>query len=335
MKSADMTRDIVVIGGSMGAIEGLKSLLAELPPDLPAAFFAVIHTAASSSGDLGAVLSRRSRLPVRSARTGDVWQPGTLTVAPPDHHLLIRNDTVLLSRGPRENRTRPAIDPLFRSAAVCCTTRVIGVILSGYLDDGAAGLAAIKRCGGLTVVLEPSSTPYSAMPQSALRAVDADHCLPLGGIGELLPRLIGRPAPPPPEVPEELKLESRMMERSMVGFGRKKAPGKSTALSCPECGGPLWQMDEEEKIVRFRCTVGHAYSEENLLASQSEAAEQALWVALRTLDERARFLRGLAEKARLRDQSCENWDAKAAETEQHVAAIRKVLLGSDPTSFES
>ncbi len=320
------TRDIVVIGGSMGAIDDLRKILTGLPGDFPAALFAVVHTSSSSPGGLADVLARKSALPVQSARDGAPIMYGSLTIAPPDRHLLLKNDRLRLTRGPRENRTRPAIDPLFRSAAVCCTSRVTGVVLSGYLDDGAAGLEAIQRCGGLSVVLDPATALYPDMPRSALRSVKADHCIPAAAMPALLGELVRQPAPAPPAVPEALRLEAEMTEKAMGKFGQKNEPGRSTDLSCPECGGPLWQM-EQSKMARFRCTVGHAFTEENLLASQGEAAEQALWIALRTLEERVRFLRNLGERARGHNLPHSRWEAEAAETRSHAEAIRQLLAG--------
>ncbi len=181
---AELKRDIIVAGASMGGVESFRKLAGQLPAHFPGTVFLVLHTSPEGPGRLPAILARAGPLPAARAEHDRPYQPGHIYVAPPDRHLLLRDGRMLLSRGPKENRTRPAIDPLFRSAAVACGSRVVGVLLSGYLDDGVAGLAAIKRCGGVAVVQDPDDTLYPDMPRNALRALAVDHCLPLAGMGQ-------------------------------------------------------------------------------------------------------------------------------------------------------
>lgn len=283
-----------------GGVESFRNLAGQLQPSFPGAVFLVLHTSPESPGILPEILGRSGPLPARNAEHEGRFRPGHIYVAPPDQHLLLRDHMTVLSRGPKENRTRPAIDTLFRSAAVEWSTRVVGVLLSGYLDDGVAGLAAIQRCGGVTVVQDPNDTLYPDMPRNALRALSIDHCLPLAGMGKLLDTLVREAAPPPSPAPDDLRLEVRFSEELMSDVEPQKI-GTPSALACPDCGGPLWQV-HNDSLPRYRCSVGHAFSADTLLESQGEAVEKALWVALRTLEERARMLNKMFEDARRRSR---------------------------------
>ncbi len=321
---AQLKRDIIVAGASMGGVEAFRSLAGQFTSSFSGAIFLVLHTTPEAPGTLPDILAREGFLPAKNARNGDLFQPGHIYVAPPDHHLLLRDHKTFLSRGPKENRTRPAIDPLFRSAAATWTTRVVGVLLSGYLDDGVAGLAAIKRCGGLAVVQDPNDTLYPDMPRNALKALAVDHCLPLAQIGELLRTLAAQTAPPPVPVPDDLLLELRFSEELMSEVETRKIGNPST-LACPDCGGPLWQV-QNDVVTRFRCSVGHAFSAGTLLESQGEAVEKALWVALRTLEERARMLRKMSENARGRGFTSSHYEGGAKESLAHAEQIRALLM---------
>ncbi len=322
---AQHRRDIIVLGASMGGVEGFMNLAGQLPPSFSGTLFIVLHTSPESPGNLLEILSSAGPLPAMNARNGVNFRTGHIYVAPPDHHLHLRDHKTILSRGPKENRTRPAIDPLFRSAAATWTTRVVGVLLSGYLDDGVAGLSAIRRCGGLTVVQDPDDTLYPDMPRNALSALAVDHCLPLAQIGALLQRLSREAAPPALPVPDELRLEAKISENLMSDISSDKPIGAPSALSCPDCGGPLWQI-ENDALIRFRCSVGHAYSPANLLEGQGEAVEKALWVALRTLEERARMLRKMADDASRRGYTHGRFKTDAQESLAHAEQIRGLLM---------
>jgi two-component system, chemotaxis family, protein-glutamate methylesterase/glutaminase len=318
-------RDIIVVGASMGGVEGFKSLAGQLPISFSGTLFLVLHTSPESPGILAEILSRAGPLPATNARHGAHFRTGHLYVAPPDHHLHLRDHKTILSRGPKENRTRPAIDPLFRSAAATWTTRVVGVLLSGYLDDGVAGLSAIQRCGGLTVVQDPNDTLYPDMPRNALNTLAIDHCLPLAQIGALLHRLSREAAPPPSLVPDDLRLEVSISENLMSDISAYKQIGAPAALSCPDCGGPLWQL-ENDALTRFRCHVGHAFTAANLLEGQGQEVERALWIALRTLEERARMLHQMADDASRRGDTHGRYDTDAKESLAHAEQIRGLLM---------
>jgi two-component system, chemotaxis family, protein-glutamate methylesterase/glutaminase len=324
---------IVVVGASAGGVEALAELAASLPNDLPAAVFVVLHLPATGTSAMPEILHRHGPLPAAAVKDGEPIQPGRIYVAPPDHHVLLRTGHVHLSRGPREHGHRPAIDPLFRSAAREYSTRVIGLVLSGALDDGTAGLLAIKSRGGIAVVQDPADALYPGMPSNALEHVPVDHVLPAASVGELLARLIADPAEPPSEpAPTGMQVEVEMEDFSLEAFERDH-PGRPSGFSCPDCNGVLWQIRDGGGLERFRCRVGHAWSPESLLTQQSEALEAALWVALRSLEERAALARRLAESASNRGHAitATRFEEQAAEAQQAARLVRDLLL--DPETF--
>jgi two-component system chemotaxis response regulator CheB len=320
-------RDIIVIGASAGGVEALRDICAGLPSDIPAAIFIVWHMPSHSLGILPQMLQPISSLPVVNAIHDQAIVPGAITVAPPDHHLLLENGRVRLTQGPRENRFRPAVDPLFRSAAICFGPRVIGVVLSGSLDDGTSGLWAIKDRGGLAVAQEPSDALFPGMPTSAIRNVAVDHVLSAHQMGELLDRrareTVTLPAPPAPE-PLELEVESAaMMTTDDQDMSRL---GELSQFTCPECHGSLWRIIEG-KIMRFRCRTGHAYSSETLLDELTESIERSLWASVRGLEENASLLEHLGRH--LREQGAngiaDDYLSRAAEIKARASSVRTAI----------
>ncbi len=322
-------RDIIVVGASAGGVEALGQLVRGLPGDLPAAVFVVLHIPPHGTSVLPNILRRAGRLPADHARDGEPIVPGRLYVAPPDYHMLIKPGHVHLARGPSENSHRPAIDPLFRTAARRYGRRVIGVVLSGVLDDGTAGLLAIKNQGGLAVVQSPDDALYPGMPQNALDNVAVDHSLPVAKIGPLLSRLAAEllaPAAAAPVSPE-LQLETDMAELELDALQRADRPGNLAGFGCPECGGTLWELHEGD-LTRYRCRVGHAWSPDGLLAKQSDGLEAALWTALRALEERSVLATKMAERADQRghDLLAGKFRDQGREASAHARVIRNVLL---------
>lgn len=324
--------DIIVIGGSAGGVEALRELMRGLPPDLPAAVFAVLHVTPAAPSALPEILSRNSALPARHAVDGEAIEYGRVYVAPPDHHLLVESERVRVVRGPKENRVRPAADPLFRSAAKFYGPRVVGVVLTGALDDGTAGLAAIKRRGGVAVVQDPEEALYSGMPRSALENVAVDHCLPLAGIAPLLGRLAMAPAQEAAAYPvsEFLEVETRIARNEEADMEDVGKLGTPSAFTCPECKGALWELNDGE-LLRFRCHVGHAFSIESLAADQTEQLESALWAALQSLEQNAALLRRMAARARERNHqiSLMRYEDNVQRVERHAAVIREVLRNNE------
>jgi len=323
--------DIVVVGGSAGAIEALKKLVSGLPKEFPAAVFVVVHVWPEAKSMLPEILSHSGPLPAAHARDGESIQPGRIYVAVPDCHLLLNHGEVNLRRGPKENLHRPAVDPLFRTAARAYGPRVIGVILSGGLDDGTAGLLAIKRYGGIAVVQDPSMAGTPGMPASACENVDVDYILPVSEIAPLLVQLAHERVREPvtavaePEEPETGVAMGRAA--NAVRSGADEPPGKPSAYACPECHGVLFEVEDRD-FLRFRCRVGHAYSEETLSLELSSGAEAALWAGLRALEENAALERRLASRAKARNhlQTAEQFARKAEERETSARVIGELLL---------
>ncbi|MBS1845863.1 MAG: chemotaxis protein CheB [Actinobacteria bacterium] len=287
-------RDVVVVGASAGGVQALQSLVAQLPPEFPASVLVVLHMMSSGTSVLHSILDRAGSLPATAARDGEPLERAHIYVAPPDSHLLLRGPDIHLSAGPRENGHRPAIDPLFRSAARAYGPRVVGVILSGMLDDGTDGLRLIKARGGATVVQDPEDAAYGGMPESAIEYVGPDFVLALADMGDALCELVDAPLPPEAtSVEDPVDQDVDLVE---VEFGREAPEGSPTLLTCPDCGGVMLERDDGG-LVRFACQVGHAYSPESLNEHQGEALESALWNATRTLDERADLLRRMARRA--------------------------------------
>jgi len=320
---------IVVMGASVGGVGALRAVLAQLPVDIPAAVFVVMHLAPQSPGLLPRLLGHVSRLKVAAARDREAIELGRVYVAPADCHLLLSNGQVRVVHGPKENRFRPAIDPLFRSAAAYYRSRTIGVVLTGYLDDGTAGLSAIKRCGGRAVVQDPFDALAPEMPQNALDEVPVDHIVPLAEIGALLDRLARQPAAEPPPVPEEIRLEVAIMERGQSDVATAQELGKPSVYSCPECGGTLVEVPDDP-APRFRCQVGHAFTMQSLLADQSNQIEHSIWAAVRALEERASLLKRMAQHSirRAHNTSADDFQQQSAESQEHAEKLRKLLLAA-------
>ena len=330
--------DIIVIGASAGGVEALDRLVSMIPPDLPAAVCVVLHIPAQSPSFLPEILSRAGPLVATHPTNGEKIRHGHIYVAPPDLHMLVEQGHISLVRGPKENRHRPSIDVLFRSAALAYSTRVIGVVLTGSLDDGTAGLLAIKRRGGIAVVQDPHEAMYPSMPESALAHVQVDYCLSLADIGKRLPSLVDQPAQTEEVYPVSKEMETEVkfaeMDMAEISHGEHHV-GVPSAFSCPECGGVLWEL-HDDKLLRFRCRVGHAYSIESMLAGQDEALEQALWVALETLEETVGLSRRIMEQAQARGQNwlARRYSKKMQEAEKHADLLRQVLVRNAPLTNE-
>ena len=318
-----MKRNLIVIGASAGGVNALIELTSELSADLDAAVLVVQHIGRHPSLLPGLL---RRRLPARHAVNGMRFEPGTIYVAPPDRHLLVDGDTLRLSVGPKENLTRPAIDPLFRSAAVAAGPRVIGVLLTGHLDDGTAGLVAIKQSGGVTIVQDPLDADVPAMPSHALAFLDPDHCAPLRQIPELLARLTAEPVTAPVTIePSTAELENAL---SMADGRRLDALfriGKASGYTCPSCSGALFTIDGS-RPPRYRCHTGHSFSHAALLVAQQEACEDALWTALRSLQEFEGALRGQAAQWESRDADIARKALNRADAVGvHIASLRAMV----------
>jgi two-component system, chemotaxis family, protein-glutamate methylesterase/glutaminase len=330
-------RDIVVVGFSAGGIEPLLRLVGALPADFPGAVFVVHHFPPQSVSALPNILQRAATLEVAQAVDGDAILPGSICVARPDQHLVLTGGRVRCTNGPREQGHRPAIDPLFRSAARTFGPRVVGVLLSGTLDDGTVGLIEIKARGGFALVQKPEEAAYPGMIMSALRSVAVDHVAPARELAAILDRVAREEDPELEPLPLQLQADfaagaGDAPEPAMAGIAAHRnlaALGRPSPMVCPECGGVLFER-EQDNFLHFRCHVGHAFSEEALFASQSRALEGALWSAVRALEEKAELSRRLAEQCGHRGLhlAVTQFEGAAREAEHGSSILRQTLLKS-------
>ncbi|MFL5384691.1 MAG: chemotaxis protein CheB [Longimicrobiaceae bacterium] len=319
-------RDLVVVGASAGGVEALREIVRDLPVEFPAAVLAVVHFPSDGTSMLPLILARRGPLPAVHAEDGAEIRPGTIYVAPPDRHLMVEEGRLRLSRGPRENGHRPAVDPLFRSAALAYGPRVVAVVLSGNLDDGTAGLAAVRRHGGATVVQDPADALYPGMPRSAVEAGVAQHVVPLADLPALLVTLANTEPEEAPPVDDSLDRYENAVTGMRQPPPRGEPPGEPAGLVCPECKGSLFEIRDGE-LVRYRCWVGHSYGGETLLEHQTRQVEEALWTALQVLNERASLSRRTAERLEQRGNStvAGRFRDAASESDRLAAVVSGVL----------
>ena len=327
-------KDIVVIGTSAGGMEALRELIARLPGDFEASVFVVWHTSPSVPGVLPRLLERQGPLQAAFAVDREPIVPRRIYVAPPDHHMLLEHGFVRVAKGPKENRFRPAIDPLFRSAAYVYGSRTIGVVLTGALDDGTAGLWTIKLRGGTAIVQDPEEALFPSMPLSALKAVSVDHRAKIAEIAALLARLTHEAAPEAPDLPMEekrkIEREVRIAEEESALEKWITAASDLSPFSCPDCHGVLARI-REGRVVRFRCHTGHAYSADSLLASVSESIEALLWGALRATDEAAMLLHHVGQHCEDAGDSkaAAEYRAKAEEALERGRVIRRMAIANE------
>ncbi len=315
---------VIGVGASAGGVDALIKIVRTLPAELPAALCVVLHVPATGRSLLAPILDRQTALEASVPSDGEPLRPGRLYVAPPDRHLTVSAGRLVLGRGPKENGVRPAVDPMLRSLASAYGEHSVAVILSGALGDGSLGAVAVKRAGGTVIVQDPEEATVPSMPESAIAAVgDVADVLAAEQIGPALQRLAGS-APP---IREELV---------MAGGGEERPAGPPSGFTCPECHGPLWETSEGD-LVRYRCRVGHAYSEDSMMLEQGSSVEAALWSALEALEERAEFLNRMAARHRERRPQLHHRFAGAAEDAgERAQLIRNVLglPGEAPKAFD-
>jgi two-component system, chemotaxis family, protein-glutamate methylesterase/glutaminase len=333
-------RNIVVVGASAGGFEALKKLVAGLPKDLEASMFIVWHMSPDIRGILPQVLNRANTIYAAHAYDNEEIVPNRIYVAPPDRHLLVERGRVRVTRGPKENRFRPAVDPLFRSAAYAYGRRVTGVILSGALDDGAAGLWTIKHRGGIGIVQDPSDAEVPSMPESALREVAVDYSVPVGEMADLITRLSSEEVEEFSEVDmqenEKTKIEisiaaeDHTLENNITKFG------EFSPYACPECHGVLSAL-KDGNLVRFRCHTGHAYSADALLTSMTEQIEENLWSAIRGIEESVILLNHIGDHYAEdnRPKLAALYFKKAKDADGRKQSIRRVVMQHEQLSKDN
>jgi two-component system, chemotaxis family, protein-glutamate methylesterase/glutaminase len=317
-----LRRDVIVVGASVGGVEALQKLVSGFQYNLPATVLIVLHVWARAESFLPYLLSKAGPLSAEHPRDNDVPQHGRIYVAPPDLHLLIEDGRMRLVRGPKENMHRPAVDVLFRTAAQCFGSRVTGILLTGYGGDGAAGLVAINRRGGVTIVQDPMESQAPGMPESALRVLKPDYQLVVAEMAPLVNRIVQQTVAPAEAKPvmHECVAESGHAMANEVDLSYAKTESPSGFI-CPECGGALWERTEDG-AKKFRCRIGHAYSPDSLLDAENESVEAALWNAVRSLEESAAIARRVAQ---LMPAGAVEFEEKAKERNHHAEVIRSLL----------
>jgi two-component system chemotaxis response regulator CheB len=287
---SDTLKYIIVAGASAGGLKALSQLVSVIPAHSGIAVFLVLHVSKSSTGAiLARYIQKHTEMPCSLPEDGERIEPGHVYIGRPDFHMMVHDGTIRVVKGPDENRWRPSIDVLFRSAAAHYKSRAIGVILTGLLDDGTSGMAAIKRCGGITIVQEPEEAEFSDMPQSVLHNVEVDFRVPIADMGYILDDIFSKENPAHNNVPEEIMLEVELTEKMTSSIAELQKLGDHSVYSCPDCGGSLWSV-KNEPVKRFRCYTGHVYYESSLFERQQQVLEDALWVGIRLLEERKTLL---------------------------------------------
>jgi two-component system chemotaxis response regulator CheB len=297
--------DMIAIGASAGGVETLQQLVSQLPPGLPAAVFVVMHLAPRSRSFLPEILKRAGKLPACHPRDGETIEHGRIYVAPPDHHLVVEREHLHLGRGPKEQRQRPSINVTLRSAAQAYGARVAGVVLTGTLDDGTAGLWEVKRRSGIAVVQNPEEALFPSMPLSALREIEIDHTVRIPEMGPLLTRLANGDGAQRP-----------------AGNGGTPMEPTLTDLTCPDCRGTIWEVSRGSGS-EFSCRVGHTYSAKTMLAEHYATQEKALYAAMVALEEGASLAKRLAD--RIGPEVSESLRNEARDRENEAEALRKLL----------
>lgn len=321
---------IIVIGTSAGGLKALSGLVAQLDPSYDAAFFIVMHLSPATNSDfLLFRLQPFTSLKCTVAGHGMPVERGHIYIAPPRQHLLVDENQVLLGMGPEENRWKPSVDVLFRAAAASWSNRVTGIILTGMLDDGTAGMVAIKKSGGTCIVQDPAEAEYPGMATAVLNAMDVDACLPVADMGAHLKKITSV-VKEAIAAPQEVKTEANIAMATQIDYEAVKQLGEQSIYACPDCGGGLWEIDETPSFTRYRCHVGHAYTEEELSLRQNDALESTLWVALRIMEERRNLLVKMGKKNKDKGYGSwtENYTEKATELEAHIAKLKEVLYAT-------
>jgi two-component system chemotaxis response regulator CheB len=324
-------RDIVVVGASAGGVESLIAFVGALEWSLPATILVVLHVPASGASALPHILERVGTLPVDIAGPKQKLERGRILIAPPDRHLVVVDNELRTSHGPRENGHRPAVDVLFRTAARACGSRVIAVVLSGSLDDGTAGAIAVKERGGLVLAQDPTEAAYPGMPESAIKHVDVTKIASAAQLAVVVSQLCRTPATPMDNISLDVAAEDTEIVNMYDIAAAAERPGQQAGFGCPECHGALFKI-ENGGLLRFRCRLGHAWSWHALLVEQGQALENALWMALRSLEEKAALSIQLAEQASERGSmlSYQRFTEQAQEASHSAAMVRRLL--ENPTS---
>lgn len=321
-------KSIIVIGASAGGLQAITALLEKIPAKLNLAIFVVLHVSRSSQADiLVRHLQKKTSYTCSLPENGEKIEAGHVYIARPDFHMLLTPGIIRVIKGPHENRWRPSIDVLFRSAAASYNSKVTGIVLTGLLDDGTAGMSAIKRCGGTCIVQEPGEAEFPDMALNVLHRVEVDYRVPISDIGYILDDMNSKPETPETEVPEDIRIEADITEKMISDLEELKKIGEQSSFTCPDCGGTLFSIDKSP-INRYRCFTGHVYTEELLLQKQVESLEESLWISIRKLEERKRLLEGSAHHVdeSSGDEQEKHRLEKAGEMDDHIERLKSLLI---------
>ena len=321
---------IVVIGTSAGGFFALAELISQLKQETDAAYFVVMHLANHGIGGyLVSQMQKYTSLYCTEVEESCEIKKGTIYFAQPNKHLIVKNKVVKLGCGPQENRWRPSIDVLFRSAAAAFDGYTIGIILTGLLDDGTSGMSAIKRCGGTSIVQDPNEAEYPDMPLSVMKEIEVDYCVPLAEMGGIISEIISSKNVVKTIIPADIVKEVEIAESGAGNISELEELGDKTVFSCPDCGGVLFEMKNGQPT-RYKCHTGHTYSLNNLLIKKNKSMEGSLWVALRTLEERKKLLSQLADKNIKRGfhRTASDYSEKIQQLESHVSNLKEILFAT-------
>lgn len=330
-------KSVIVMGASAGGLEAISQVLQKINPDLDAAIVVVLHVGRNSIGSiLVQHLQKHTSFMCKIAEDGEPVLSRHVYIAKPDFHTLLTPNVIRVIKGPHENRWRPSIDVLFRSAAASYNSKAVGIILTGMLDDGTAGMSAIKRCSGICIVQEPEEAEFADMPTNVLNHVEVDYRVPISDIGYILDDMSTKPAQPDVQVPEDIRIEAELTEKMISDIEQLKKIGFRSDYTCPDCGGSLFELNHDV-MHRYRCFTGHVYTEKLLLDKQSESLEESLWIAVRKLEERKSLLTTTAHhlhELNHPDLEAEKL-AKAEEMKVHIERLKILLISLGKTASNS
>lgn len=330
-------KSIIVIGASAGGLQAISRVLQTINPDLDTTVLVVLHVARNSIGSvLVQHLQKQTPFKCKIAEDGEIIQNKHVYIARPDFQTLVTTEVIRVIKGPHENRWRPSIDVLFRSAAASFNSKTIGIILTGLLDDGTAGMSAIKRCGGVCIVQEPEEAEFSDMPTSVLNHVEVDYRVPIADIGYILDDMSTKHVKPDAKVPEDIRIEAELTEKMISDIDELKKLGTQSNYTCPDCGGSLFSLTHDP-VHRYRCFTGHVYTEKLLLDKQSESLEESLWVSIRKLEERKNLLQTNAKHLHELNQPEMEAEkmAKAEDLKMHIERLKNLLISLGKTASNS
>jgi len=318
-------RNIIVIGASAGGLQAINKVISGLSNEIDAAVMIVLHLSRKSNAhNLAAILQRHTAMQCHVATNDTIIERGNIYLAPQDHHLMVKDRLLKINQGAHENKYRPSIDVLFRSAAVTYGNRVIGIVLTGMLEDGTSGMWAIKSCGGICIVQHPDEAEYSDMPRSVINKIQVDYKANLEDIANIIKRSIANPLPPKMSIPNELQLEANLTEQMMSHINDLEKIADRSNFVCPDCGGGMWAV-KNDPVHRYRCHTGHVYTEKLLSDMQDEKIEESIWVSIRMLEEKLNLLLLMEKREGETSARSSYYKTRVEDMNKHISRLKKLL----------